>query len=149
MFNSPPLWVAKGYTQMEGRDYDDKYAPVIRSDTSRILLAVAATLGWHMRQFDVTTAFLNGTMDRQLYTTQPKGFEQGKGRVCLLNTALYGLVQSAHLWFEDLKAKLLAHGLKQSKHDDALFYDSGKSLYVTTYSTTSRSFAPPLRRWRH
>lgn len=46
-------WVAKGYRQIQGRDYEETYAPVIRSDTSRILLAISAKLGWKIKQFDI------------------------------------------------------------------------------------------------
>jgi hypothetical protein len=134
-------WVAKGYRQVEGRDYEEKYAPVVRSDTSRILLAITAAKGWHCRQFDVSTAFLYGKMDRPLYTKQPTGFEKGD-KVCLLNTALYGLVQSGHLWFEEIKSKLLRYGMTQSKHDDALFYSKSKELYFTLYVDDMKSYCP-------
>ena len=72
-------------------------------------------------------------MDRCLYTTQPQGFEQGEGFVCLLNMALYRLVERAYLWFGDLKATLEDFGLSQVKHDDALFYNISRSLYITVY----------------
>ena len=77
--------------------------------------------------------FFYGSMDRRLYTTQPQGFEQREGFVCLLNMAFYGLVQSPYLWFRDLKATLENFGLSQSKHDDTLFYDTSRSLYITVY----------------
>ena len=135
-------WVAKGYRQVQGRDYEETYAPVIRSDTSRILLAISAKLGWKIKQFDIDTAFLYGPMDRRLYTTQLQGFEQGRELVFLLNMALYGLVQSAYLWFGDLKATLEDFGLTQSKHDDALFYDTLRSLYITVYVDDIKAFCP-------
>jgi hypothetical protein len=56
-------WVAKGYRQIEGRDFDETYAPVVRSDTSRMMLAIASVLGYQIRQFDIKTAFLYGQMD--------------------------------------------------------------------------------------
>lgn len=62
-------WVAKGYMQKEGRDFDEKYAPTVRSDTSRILLGVSASLGYKIRQFDIITAFLNSKMDKRIFTT--------------------------------------------------------------------------------
>ena len=135
-------WVAKGYRQVEGRDYEETYAPVVRSDTSRILLAISAKLGWKIKQYDIDTAFLYGPMDRRLYTIQPQGFEQGNGLVCLLNMALYGLVQSAYLWFGELKGTLKDFGLTQSKHDDALFYNTSRSLYITVYVDDIKVFCP-------
>ena len=85
-------WITKGYIQVKRYDYDKAYAPVVRSDTSRILLAIAATRNQKIRQFDIETAYLNSQMDRMLYMAEPKGFETGKDNACLLNTALYGLV---------------------------------------------------------
>lgn len=78
-------------------------APVVRFDTSRILLAIASVKNWMIRQFDVEIALLNSKMDRLLYVEQPTGHTQGS-LVCRLNSAFYGLVQSAHLRFEDLKS---------------------------------------------
>lgn len=131
-------WVAKGYEQVEERGYDKKVAPINRPDTSRILLSVAATKNWKIRQFDIKTAFLNSQIDLKLYSEEPKGHETREGNACLLNTALYG----AHFWFNENKSTLLAYGLKQSKHDDALFFDSSTELYVTIYVDDIKVFAP-------
>ena len=130
--------------QKEGQDYENTYAPTVRSDTSRVLLGVSASLDYKIRQFDIITAFLNSKMDKRIYTTQPKGFEQGDRQdlACLLNMALYGLVQSAYLWFEEFKEKLLLYGLVQSQHDDALFYDTARNLYVTVYVDDVKVFCP-------
>ena len=85
-------WVAKRYWQVQSHDYEKTYAPVVCSDASRILLVISAKLGWKIKQFDIDTVFLYGSMDRRLYTTQPQGFEQGEGFVWLLNIAIYRLV---------------------------------------------------------
>lgn len=95
-----------------------------------------------MRQFDIKTAFLNSTMDRKIYTQEPEGFETGDDNVCLLNMALYGLVQSAYLWFSEIKDTCIEYGLIQSKHDDALFYNPETELYVTIYVDDIKVFAP-------
>lgn len=135
-------WVAKGYTQVKGRDYNKTYAPVVRSDTSRMLLAISARKGWHIHQYDIVTAYLNSKVNRMLYTLIPKGFDPNDGTVCLLNNALYGLVQSAYLWFKEIKSTFLAMGLIQSKFDDALFYDPTRELYITIYVDDIKAFSP-------
>ncbi len=56
--------------------------------------------------------------------------------------ALYGLVQSAYLWFGDLKKTLEDFGLTQFKHDDALFYNTSCSLYITVYVDDIKAFCP-------
>lgn len=81
-------------------------------------------------------------MDRKIYTQEPERFETGDDNVCLLNMALYGLVQSAFLWFNEIKGTCLEYGLIQSKHDDALFYNAETELYVTIYVDDIKVFAP-------
>ena len=50
--------VAKGYRQMEGVDYDETFAPTVRFESVRALVALAASMGWELDQMDVATAFL-------------------------------------------------------------------------------------------
>lgn len=56
-----------------------------------------------MRQFDIKIAFLNSNINHKLYIQKPEGYETGKSNAYLLNTTLYSLVQSAHLWFKKIK----------------------------------------------
>lgn len=77
--------VAKGYTQKKGIDYEETYAPVARACSIRLLTAIAAHEGLVLHQFDVTNAYLNGKIDKQLYMTQPEGFSDDTKKVLLLN----------------------------------------------------------------
>lgn len=80
-------------------------------------------------------------MDRKLNTAEPKGYEIGEGNAFLLNTALYGPVQSAYLLFEEIKGTLKEYGLIQSRHDDELVYNPATELYVTVYVDEINTFA--------
>ena len=72
-------FVARGFSQTEGVDYDEKLAPVARYSTIRSILALSAMMGWKLHQMDVKTAFLNGKIEEEVYIQQPLGFEiQGK-----------------------------------------------------------------------
>jgi hypothetical protein len=135
-------WVIHDYRQIERIDYEEKYASVIRFDTSRILLSITAILGWKFRQFDVKLAFLNEMMNRIIYTIQSKEFEisEEKDITCLLNLSLYDLVQSVYLWFQEIKIQMLAYNLIESKHDEALFFDQKRSLYVIVYVNDIKIF---------
>ncbi|KAK2451921.1 putative mitochondrial protein [Trifolium repens] len=66
--------VAQGYTQIEGLDFDETFAPVARLESIRLLLGVACILKFKLYQMDVKSAFLNGYLQEEVYVEQPKGF---------------------------------------------------------------------------
>ena len=53
--------MAKGFTQKEGVDYSETYAPVVRFESLRMVLSVAAANNLTVLQLDVKTAFLHVT----------------------------------------------------------------------------------------
>ncbi|CAI7864095.1 unnamed protein product [Closterium sp. NIES-53] len=65
--------VAKGYQQKEKVDYKELFTPVVKPTTLRTLLAGAAIKGWVVKQMDVTTAFLNGVLEEEIFMAQPEG----------------------------------------------------------------------------
>ena len=67
--------VAKGYSQEEGIDFDETFAPVARLEAIRIFLAYAAHANFKVYQMDVKSAFLNGELEEEVYVQQPPGFE--------------------------------------------------------------------------
>ena len=52
--------VAKGYSQQEGIDFDDTFAPVAKLNTIRMLISLATKHKWKLHQLDVKSTFLNG-----------------------------------------------------------------------------------------
>jgi hypothetical protein len=85
--------VAQGFTQVEGLDFDETYAPVARLEAIRILLAFATHHDFKLYPMDVKSAFLNGPIQELVYVRQPPGFEDPKfpNHVFMLHKALYGL----------------------------------------------------------
>jgi hypothetical protein len=88
--------MAKGYTQVEGLDFDETYAPIARLESIRILLAHATYHHFKLYQMDMKSAFLNGPIKEEVYVEQPPGFEDSEYpfHVYKLSKALYGLKQT-------------------------------------------------------
>ena len=63
--------MARGFSQIEGFDYDDTFAPIARDTSIRSLISIAAEMGWQIHQMDVKTAFLNGVIEEEVYVEQP------------------------------------------------------------------------------
>ena len=95
-------FVARGFSQKEGIDYEETFAPVARYTSIRMIISLASILGWKLHQMDVKTAFLNGKIEQEVYVEQPKGFiiHNKESHVCKLNKALYGLKQAPRVWYE-------------------------------------------------
>ncbi|GMI66032.1 hypothetical protein HRI_000272500 [Hibiscus trionum] len=117
--------VAKGFAQIPGFDFMDTFSPVVRFATVNILLSVAVSNQWPIRQVDVNNAFLKGDLQEDVYMQQVPGFEEGsstgKVLVCKLRKALYGLRQAPRNWFAKLKEFLCTLGFVESKADPSLF----------------------------
>ena len=64
----------KGYRKTEGLYYFDTYSPMMRINSIRMVLAIAALRNLEVHQIDVKTTFLNGELDEEIYMEQPEGF---------------------------------------------------------------------------
>jgi hypothetical protein len=115
--------VAKGYSQVEGLDFGETYAPIARLESIRILLAYVAYHGFKLYQMDVKSASLNGPIKEEVYVEQPPSFEdiEYPNHVYKLSKALYGLKQAPRAWYECLRDFLIANGFKVRKADPTLF----------------------------
>ena len=88
--------MAKGFSQVEGLDFGETFAPVARLEAIRILLAYASHHKMKLYQMDVKNAFLNGFINKLVYVDQPLGFEDPRypSHVYKLSKTLYGLKQA-------------------------------------------------------
>ena len=122
----------KGYTQKEGKDFFDTYAPVARVTTIRALLTLAASYGLIIHQMDVKTAFLNGELDEEIYMDQPDGFvvKDQESKVCKLLKSLYGLKQAPKQWHEKFDRTLTSAGFVINKTDRCVYYRYGGGARV-------------------
>jgi hypothetical protein len=115
--------VAQGFSQKEGIDYEETFAPVARFEAIRILLAFSMTKGFKLHQMDVKSAFLNGVLEEEVYVRQPSGFESEKypHRVYKLRKVLYGLKQAPRAWYGRLRGFLFERGFETGKVDQTMF----------------------------
>ncbi|GJZ70607.1 putative ribonuclease H-like domain-containing protein [Tanacetum coccineum] len=120
--------VAQGYTQEEGIDYDEVFAPVARIEAIRLFLAYASFMGFIVYQMDVKSAFLYGTIEEEVYVCQPPGFEdpQFPDKVYKVEKALYGLHQAPRAWYETLSTYLLENRFRRGTIDKTLFIKKDK-----------------------
>lgn len=126
--------VAQGFTQKYGDDYDDTLCPVVRLESLRTVLALAVKHDLKLHQVDVTTAFLNGTLEEEDFIKQPEGFVApgNENLVCRLKKSIYGLKQSPRCWNLALDSKLTESRFSQSPHDPCIYYknERGNMLIV-------------------
>ncbi|CAI7883356.1 unnamed protein product [Closterium sp. NIES-53] len=112
--------------------------------TSKTLLAGAAIKGWVVKQMDVTTAFLNGVLEENIFMAQPEGFDDGIGRVLKLKKALYGLNQAPRQWYLKVRGVLEEIGFTPSTADHSLFMlgEGEQRSFMVVYVDDILIFSP-------
>jgi hypothetical protein len=129
--------VAQGCKQRPGVAYFETFAPVSAHASRRVLVNLATSNGWKIHQVDVKTAFLNGTLEEEVYVGQPPCFFNGDvSIVCKLLKSLYGLKQAPRAWHKCLVEELGKFGFTACNCDPALFISktSFKSkVYLLVY----------------
>jgi hypothetical protein len=115
--------VAKGFTQIQGIDYDKTFSPVARFESLRLLLVLATLEDWEIHQMDVKSAFLNGLLDEEIYIEQPKGFAVlgQEHKVCLLKKAIYSLKQALCMWNLLFHTVLIGLGFTRTRSDAGVY----------------------------
>jgi hypothetical protein len=115
--------VAQRYSQVEGLDFGETFAPIARLEAIRILLAFSASKGFKLYRMDVKSVFLNGVIEEEVYVRQPPCFYGPKyqDRMYKLSKALYGFKQASRACYARLKMFLLEHGYVMGSVDKTLF----------------------------
>ncbi|CAI7902001.1 unnamed protein product [Closterium sp. NIES-54] len=139
---SPPTlkarYVARGFSQRQGVDYFQTFSPIPRMTTLQVLLHVAAQRYYELHSLDFSTAFLQGSLDEEIYLGRPPGFNGSfpAGTQWSLWRPVYGLPQAPREWHDTLRTTLAALGFAPSTADPSLFLCTDTSLppfYVLVY----------------
>jgi transposase InsO family protein len=126
--------VARGFTQQQGVDYDETFAPVVRMESLRMLLAVAAQEDLEIHQMDVVTAYLIGEdLKEEVYMEPPTGLPNPGGKVCRIRKGLYGLRQSARLWNKKIGKSLRQVGMVATNGDPSVWVNQDQTLILALY----------------
>jgi hypothetical protein len=117
-------FVAHGFSQKEGIDYEETFAPIARYTSIITIIALAAKMKWKLHQMDIRTTFLNGVIKEEVYIEQPQGFEveYRKSHVCILKKSLYGLKQAPRAWYGHIDSFLTSLGFTKSKSNSNLYF---------------------------
>jgi hypothetical protein len=133
--------VAQGYSQQPGIDYDEIYSPVVRFDSLRLLIALAAHHKWRPQQLDIKAAFLYGYLKEEIYMQLPEGHRQDS--MCAkLKKCIYGLKQSPREWYARLTNHLLPLGFAVSTFDPCVLIDNTGRLFISIYVDDITLFGP-------
>nr|GEX11279.1 hypothetical protein [Tanacetum cinerariifolium] len=124
--------VAQGHTQEEGIDYDEVFSPVARIKAIKLFLAYASFMGFTVYHMDVKSAFLYGSIDKEVYVMQPPGFQdlEFPVKVYKVEKAMYGLHQAPRAWYGTLSKYLLKNGFQKGTIDQTLFIKRQREDFI-------------------
>ena len=122
--------VAKGYSQVEGHDYFDTFAPTPKMATIRSIMQISAHNDLLIHQMDVKTAYLNAPIDCQIFVAEPEGYRSAGKLVWKLKKSLYGLKQSGKNWNECIHNFFIHSGFVRSDADPCLYHRTDDAGFV-------------------
>ena len=127
--------VAKGFSQVEGLDFDQVFSPVVHFETVCLMLVLAALENWYITGLDVRSTYLYGKLNKEIYMEQPEGFSApGQERkVLCLWCALYGLKQASLAWWCTLDESLKELRFECLKSDTGIFFYKKKGTNVVIW----------------
>jgi hypothetical protein len=117
--------VARDFGQ-QGGNLKDTFAPVANLESIRVICLLAAKYDLELDQMDVSTAYLNGVLDNDIFVSLPEGTKIPEGHCWRLKRSLYGLKDTGRTWNRTLDIKLLALGAYRLDAETCLYVFKGK-----------------------
>ena len=128
--------VAKGYSQKFGTDYEHTFAPTVKISAVRILLTIAAKYDLELKHLDISTAYLHGDLEEDIYMEQPEWFEEvDRSIVYKLMKSLYGLKQAGRQWNKKIHSSLLEAEFVQCPQEPCVYMreKNGKKIVIAIF----------------
>jgi hypothetical protein len=122
--------VARGFTQKHGVNYEETFAPTIRLDAMRIILALAAKRGWKVYQMDAVAAFLAADLKEKIFMKVPTELQQYFGKYVQILKSLYGLKQAARMWYLLVSDYLKEIGFSPMAVDPTIFRHTESGVII-------------------
>lgn len=122
--------VARGFTQKHGVNYEETFAPTIRLDAMRIILALAAKQGWKVYQMDAVAAFLAADLREEIFMKVPTELQQHFGKYVQILKSLYGLKQAARMWYLLVSDYLKEIGFSPMAVDPTIFRHTESGVII-------------------
>ena len=126
----------RGFEQQHGIDFEEVFSPVMRHNSLRTLLSLAAVHDYEVKQMDVTTAFLHGELEEDVYIWAPEGSGFDPGTVLKLDKSIYGLKQAPRVFNTSLNKHIVERmGFKQCITDPCVYIKETPSgpIYLAVY----------------
>ena len=126
--------VIKGFKQIEGRDYENVYAPTLNAESLKLLIIIAISLNFKIVSADFTTAYLNSRIDKKIFMKQPEGFVfKDYEYVLELKRGIYGLKQGGYLWYKHITNILSLLGFEQLTMNSNIFINKDRTTFIGLY----------------
>ena len=125
--------VARGFTQRHGIDFHETFAPTMRADALRILLAIIALEDLEAHQIDVNNAFTEAKLKETIYMEPPPGMDVPNGHVLQVCQSLYGLKQAARDWYDLCSSALREMGFEPLVSEPCVFRNKKTGVLVGLY----------------
>ncbi|CAI7785795.1 unnamed protein product [Closterium sp. NIES-54] len=131
-------YMARSFSQRDGVEFFQTFSPTLKMTTLWVLLHVAAQRDYELHSLDFSTAFLQGSLHKEIWLRRPPGFTGSfpPGTQWSLRRPVYGLRQAPHEWHDTLRTTLAALGFAPSTADMSLFLRTDTSLspfYILVY----------------
>jgi hypothetical protein len=135
--NYKAIFVAQGFSQKEGIEYEKNFSPVARYSSIRTILSMASMMKWKVHQMDVKETLLNGEIKEEVYVEKPLGFEthDRETHLCKLKKDLYGLKQAPRALYGRIDNFLMSLGFTKSSEDPNLYFkvEDGEPMILLLY----------------